>query len=72
MVNAPACVTTEINPEEEVPKWQYQRERFLKPDVIKDAALFGSSLSPLFADVQTAASLPLRIRYVRLADIIRA
>ena len=27
---------------------------------------------PLFADVQTAASLPLRIRYARLADIIRA
>jgi len=30
--------------EEEVPKWQYQREKFLRQDVIKDVRLYGSSM----------------------------
>ena len=56
---------------EEVPKWQYRRERFPKQEEIKDARLFGSFKRLHSADAPTVASLPLLTRFARTAAIIR-
>jgi hypothetical protein len=53
-------------------KWQYQRERYPRLDVIRDVPLFGSWTPPLFPDAHTAASWSLLTRFARTADITRA
>ena len=59
------------NAEEEVPKWQYQRGRFPKPDVIRDVQMFGSLMHLHFADAQTVVSLLHPTEYAKTADTIR-
>jgi hypothetical protein len=57
-----------LDAEEEVPKWQYQREKYPKQDVIRDARLFGSLKHPRLASALTAVSLLHHTEYVRTAD----
>jgi len=57
--------------EEEVPKWQYQREKYPKQDVIRDVQLFGSLKHQRFASALTAVSLLHHTESARTADIIR-
>lgn len=57
--------------EEEVPKWQYQRGKYPKQDVIRDVQLSGSSTHLRFANAQIAVSLLHHTEFARIADIIR-
>jgi hypothetical protein len=57
--------------EEEVPKWQYQREKYPKQDVIRDVQLFGNLTHLRFANAQTAVSLLHHTEFARIADTIR-
>jgi hypothetical protein len=57
--------------EEEVPKWQYQREKYPKQDVIRDVQLFGSLMHLRFASALTAVSLLHHTEFARIADITR-
>ena len=57
--------------EEEVPRWQYQREKYPKQDVIRDVRLFGSSMHQHSANALTAVSLLHHTEFARTAVIIR-
>ena len=57
--------------EEEVPKWQYQREKSPRLDVTKDVQLFGSLMHLRFASALTAVSLLHHTEFARIADITR-
>lgn len=58
--------------EEEVPKWQYQREKSPSRDVIKDVQQFGSLTHLRSASVLTAVNLLHLTEYARIAVFIRA
>ena len=49
--------------EEEVPKWQYQRGKYPKQDVIRDVQLSGSSTHLRFANAQIAVSFFCKCKY---------
>jgi hypothetical protein len=58
--------------EEEVPKWQYQREKYPKPDVIRDVQQFGSLTHLHCVSALTVVNLLHLTEFARIADIIRA
>ena len=56
---------------EEVPKWQYRREKYQSREEIKDVHRYGSSMLPHFQDAQTAESLQHPIEFARTAASTR-
>jgi len=58
--------------EEEVPEWQYQREKYPRPDVTRDVRLYGSLTHLHCVSVLTAVNLLHLTEFARIADIIRA
>ena len=58
--------------DEEVPEWQYQREKYPRLDVTRDVQQFGSLTHLHFVNVLTAVSLLHHTRFARIAVIIRA
>jgi len=58
--------------EEEVPEWQYQREKYPKQDVTRDVRLFGSLTHLHSASALTAVNSLHLTEFARIADITRA
>lgn len=58
--------------EEEVPKWQYQREKYPRQDVTKDVLQYGSLTHLHCVSALTAVNSLHLIEFARIADIIRA